>query len=860
MADNEVTVRIVTETDTTQVDDLKTSIDEIQSGADSASTSVDQLSDSAANVDGSQISEASASADELGSSADQADTEVQELQNSLGLIEASALLSVADQIGSLGASAESMTQDMNTAAISVGQLATQTGIAEPQMVSLINNISNATFPNDEAMMYVKSLDQIGVSSGNLGQSATDLDKINDAFGLGANKVNSLGQELSVLGVDMNNISSSFNALAYANANTVGGMDNYYNFLRKYDAQFKELGFNVDQASVIIAGATHKFGGGKAALTGLNEALKESNGDTRALEQALGLQAGALDNASQITGQYEGQLQQLANEEAEHKSWLDQLNAAWEDMSLALSPILSPLGSVMGLIGQAGSWAVGVNGLIQLARTTKIATAMQWLWNAALAANPITLIVLAIAALIAILAYLYFNNEQVRDSINALGQAFIQAGQIIYNTIINVVNWVITQLQNLYNYIMTLGGLLPEQANITGNQIIDSILMVLAFIATLPAQIAMYFANVIASTLGFGDNFVQTMIQSASDSVTGFVEWITQLPGKLAEELDQMIQQALDFAANLPGIIAGAAADMVSGWIFGSGESSPGFMYDALIGELMAMVNAPPEMLSGLIDWISQYGYQMAEVLSQALLGISFDTVINNVMWLLNTLNGLWNWIYTAGGLIPETVELTGNSVIDTLIRVISFVATLPIQLGMIFTNAIASTLGFGNNFSQNIINAASQAVNGFINWISQMPQRLGEELDKMIQQALDFASRLPEIIANAAANMVGGWVGGSGESSPGFMYDAFYGELVEMNKIGTAFSNSLPSTMKFAGSEMVRNFNPNLNSSVPDRGSGNTFNITLEIGSVDKRERVNEIIEAIRDYIEWDNTTAGRTV
>ena len=668
MADNEVTVRIVTETETTQVDDLKTSIDEIQSGADSASTSVDQLSDSAANVDGSQISEASASADELGSSADQADTEVQELQNSLGLIEASALLSVADQIGSLGANAESMTQDMNNAAISVGQLATQTGIAEPQMVSLINNISNATFPNDEAMMYVKSLDQIGVASSNLGQSATDLDKINDAFGLGANKVNSLGQELSVLGVDMNNVSSSFNALAYANANTVGGMDNYYNFLRKYDAQFRELGFNVDQASIIIAGATQKFGGGRAALSGLNEALKESNGDTRALEQALGLQAGALDNASQITGQYEGQLQQLADEEAEHKSILDQLNAAWEDMSLALSPILSPLGSVMGLIGQAGSWAVGVNGLIQLARTTKIATAMQWLWNAALAANPITLIVLAIIALIAILAYLYFNNEQVRNSINALGQSFILVGQIIYTTVMNIVNWVITQLQNLWNYIMTLGGLLPEQANITGNQIVDSILMVLAFIATLPAQIAMYFANIIASAMGFGDNFVQTMIS------------------------------------------------------------------------------------------------------------------------------------------------------------------------------------------------AASQAVSGFVSWITQLPQRLGEELDKMIQQALDFAARLPQIIGEAAANMVGSWVGGSGEQSPGFMYDRFEGELKAMDTISSSFSKKLPTTMGLAGSGMVESFNPNFDSGNGSVVGGNTYNITLEIGSVDKRERVNEIIEAIRDYIEWDNTTAGRTV
>ena len=250
-------------------------------------------------------------------------------------------MSISSELSSIGSNAEGMAQDMNTASISVGQLATQTGVAEPQMVSLINHISNATFPNDEAMMYVKSLDQIGVSSENLGKSATDLDRINDAFGLGAQTTNSLGQELSVLGVDMNNVSSSFNALAYANSNTVGGMENYYNFLRKYDAQFNELGFNVDQASVIIAGATQKFGGGRAALTGLSDALKESNGDTRALEQALGLQAGAISNASQLTGQYEGQLQTLANEEAEHKTWLDQINAAWEDMSLLMSPVLAP---------------------------------------------------------------------------------------------------------------------------------------------------------------------------------------------------------------------------------------------------------------------------------------------------------------------------------------------------------------------------------------------------------------------------------------------------------------------------------------------------------------------------------------
>ena len=103
----------------------------------------------------------------------------------------------------------------------------------------------------------------------------------------------------------------YNALAYANANTVGGMENFSKFLTRFDADFNKLGLNVDQAAVAIAGATHKFGGGRAALSGMSSALKECNGDLGQLEQALGLEAGALRNASNLTGQYNGQLDQMA---------------------------------------------------------------------------------------------------------------------------------------------------------------------------------------------------------------------------------------------------------------------------------------------------------------------------------------------------------------------------------------------------------------------------------------------------------------------------------------------------------------------------------------------------------------------
>lgn len=357
------------------------SIDDLATELGMSTEEVERLIQSGAQIGSIQFNEAAAGAGELESSVTSADTAVEDLGSDLDIINSSMLLQLSEQVGQVGAQAEGMAQEMNTAAISVGQLATQTGIAEPQMVSLINNISNATFPNDEAMMYVKSLDQMGVSAENLATSATNIDKINDAFGLGAQTTNSLAQELGVLGVDMNNVSSSFNALAYANSNTVGGMQNYYTFLRKFDSQFKELGFDVDQSSMIIAAATQKYGGGRAALSGLSSALEECDGDTRKLEQALGMQAGSLDHASEITGQYEGQLQQLADEEAEHKTLTDQLGAAWEDVSLSLSGVLSPLGSFVGLIGGAGSFALQINGLKTLTDTMKDFNIQQTITNA-----------------------------------------------------------------------------------------------------------------------------------------------------------------------------------------------------------------------------------------------------------------------------------------------------------------------------------------------------------------------------------------------------------------------------------------------------------------------------------------------
>ena len=650
MADKEITIKVNTEADSSQVDDLKDKVDELSVSADTASesidnasTSADNLSGSIDNVDGEGLSQASSDADSLSDSVSNADSEVQNLGNDLSLLETSALLDISGQIGSFGDTAEGMAQDMNTAAISVGQLATQTAIAEPQMVSLINNISNATFPQEEALAYVGALNQMGVSSDKLGDSATNMDKINDATGIGYQNVMQLTAGLRSVGISADSLPTAFNAIAYAESNVYDGTNTLTQVMKTQAGTINEYGLNVDQLAVILSTLQSQTGlTGKKLSSELSQRLKDCNGDVGALEQSLGLANGTLQNASQITGQYDGQLQQLADEEAEHKTLLDHINAGYEDLQLALSPVLSPVMSFIGLIGQAGSWAVAANGLFTLTENfnklrdaeilstiaTKASAAAQWLLNIAMDANPIMLVVLAIIALVAILGYLYFNNEQVRAAIDGLGQTFMWVGQIMYTSIINAVNWIIGALQNLWTYVITLGGLLPENVSITGNSIVDTILRVLAFILTLPIQIGIVFVNIIARTLGFGNNFVQNMIRAGSNAVTNFFSYIAQIPGRLGTELGNALNKVNEWAATLPQKFWDAGVNAVKNFLSALGIASPGTMQRMLVWEVSEMGKRVPEESRTLLSNIGRLGEDVVDEFGNPTLGLNYEDTAN----------------------------------------------------------------------------------------------------------------------------------------------------------------------------------------------------------------------------------------
>ena len=94
-----------------------------------------------------------------------------------------------------------------------------------------------------------------------------------------------------------------------------------------------------------------------------------------------------------------------------KPYLIDVGAAWVAWNVALA--------VSKAIEMGTLAAQFVLGLIQIIRTVGFATAVQWLWNIAMDANPIGLVILGLAALAAAFIWAYNNVGPFRDAVNGV---------------------------------------------------------------------------------------------------------------------------------------------------------------------------------------------------------------------------------------------------------------------------------------------------------------------------------------------------------------------------------------------------------------------------------------------------------
>lgn len=350
----------------------ETTADQVESNMNEASSSVDQLGNSAVatgNDISTSMTGATPTIDGVASSA----TDAASATNEVGKqgVESGAEMEygftqAAIAIAGMTIALEGTAQALDETNIRFDKMASSI-IPEEELRDMVATMTHANFPTDEALNYIKTLKQLGLTSEeSLKGGAEDFHDMRSAIGTTDDQIIKFSNSLRVMGVDLNDISTSFNAVAYANANIVGGFDTYVAWMQKYDSTFKEMGLNIDQTAVIVAAATKKFGGGRAAYQGLNEAIKESNGDLTVLEQKLGMQPGALSRASEETAKYGGKIERNSDIADEHTTILQKLWAALDDLGTKYGDSISLLTSFGAVIATAlGGIFVAIPGVFRI---------------------------------------------------------------------------------------------------------------------------------------------------------------------------------------------------------------------------------------------------------------------------------------------------------------------------------------------------------------------------------------------------------------------------------------------------------------------------------------------------------------
>lgn len=113
--------------------------------------------------------------------------------------------------------------------------------------------------------------------------------------------------------------------------------------------------------------------------------------------------------------------------------------AFRDVIEKMMPVIKPLAAAIGAAGAA--WLVWTGAIKAWQTVTKIATGIQVAFNAVMAANPVMLVVMAIAALVGGLVYFFTQTEKGKEVWDTLVDAFKTAWGWIKDTFGPIFEWV-----------------------------------------------------------------------------------------------------------------------------------------------------------------------------------------------------------------------------------------------------------------------------------------------------------------------------------------------------------------------------------------------------------------------------------
>lgn len=228
------------------------------------------------------------------------------------------------------------------------------------------------------------------------------------------------------------------------------------------------------------------------------------------------------------------------------NWLNGLTDGQKQLVVTIATVVAAIGPVLLIIGKL---ITSVTSIIKVVKLLKSAFAAL---NAVMAANPIGIVVLAIAGLVAALVTLYNKNETFRDFVN---EAWAQIKEVISGVVNALVNfftvtipgaidsvtaWLQTLVDSISNFFTVV---IPEKINVLVQRFTE-----------LPGRIWNTLLDAIAKIRQWGSDIIswaQTAIPNVISTITSFFEG---LPGKMLEIGKNLLMGLADGISNAVGVV------------------------------------------------------------------------------------------------------------------------------------------------------------------------------------------------------------------------------------------------------------------------------------------------------------------
>ena len=218
-----------------------------------------------------------------------------------------------------------------------------------------------------------------------------------------------------------------------------------------------------------------------------------------------------------------------------------------DNGEALIGIVISLGTAMLVLNVANM----IQGMVEAYKAWKIATEgmtiAQWLMNTALLANPIGLVVAAIAGLIVWLVYLWNTNDGFRDAVTNAWNKILEVGENVWTWISNFFT---VSIPNAINTAINFFSQLPTKI---GTFLSNSITKMSQFVRDLGSKGLEAAKNLISNITSGLSGLPSKMLEIGKNIIQGLINGVTSMAKTLVNKVKGVIDDAIEGAKKLLGI-------------------------------------------------------------------------------------------------------------------------------------------------------------------------------------------------------------------------------------------------------------------------------------------------------------------